>query len=367
MSVEVVPHALGIEGWLHTAIERNLDCLFTVAYLSDAGVKAIEAAIRERMQRPRFSLRVLFQDDDLVTEPDALDRLRRCARGSAGTITLKYAADPNFHAKAFGFRSSRSARSASVIVGSANLTNKAIGIDSGELDVSVSPSKVGSELWATMVEFWNEGEEIDGPWLKAYRRAYERKKAALEAAEKVRRGWSRRKRRGETERAVSATQPLWIEHVAPEKPEVFRAARRGRDAALKNGIEIPGEFVIYRDRRSASEVPTRQDVLEIRWRSDDADDGLSSMRVIHSPGAVRVTDPRSKLKFWMVPRKAIRGSTLTVRKKDGALIKRLLAQSGRTLRWLDESYGKPRAQRWAIVFALLRALRSARRPTRNHK
>src|SRR3569623_1073218 len=109
MRVEVVPPANGAGAWLRVAIDQNLECLFTGAFLCDSGGETIESAIRKRMEKRWFSLRVLFQDDDLVTDPDALERLLDCARRRPGTIALRSAADPNNHAKAFGFTRSRSA------------------------------------------------------------------------------------------------------------------------------------------------------------------------------------------------------------------------------------------------------------------
>ncbi len=344
MSVKVVPPAIGAGAWLRAAIEQNLECLFTVAYLSDSGVETIEAALRKRVEKSRFSLRVLFQDDDLVTDPDALARLLRCARGRPGSVALRCAADPNFHAKAFGFKRSRSAPTASVIFGSANLTNKAVGLDSGELGVFVPPSKLALELWATMEEFWAAGEEVDGPWLKAYRRAYDKKRSAMEAAEKVRRGWNKRKRRGATKRAGPGPLPLWIEHVAPVSEEDNKAARRGRNVTMKDGIDVPEDFVIYEDR-SAFRVPTGEDVLEMFWRSEKAADGLAAIRVIHTRRPVGVTDPRSKRKFWLLPRSVVRAAGVTLRKKDGPLVERVLVRAGRSLRWLDAKSGRPRPAR----------------------
>src|SRR5436853_312460 len=136
---------VALSGFLSSLLAKNLDCLFGVAYVDKAGLELLTDEIRWRMNKARFRLRLIFQSEDLVTEPAALEELREIGNRGQGSIELRYALR-GFHAKAYGFR--RGAHNApTVLIGSANLTRKAIGVNSGELGVQLAESALAKEAW----------------------------------------------------------------------------------------------------------------------------------------------------------------------------------------------------------------------------
>ena len=182
-------HILGPEdvvgNWLVELLKRNADCLWAVAYLKAAALKkGIEAALVARVPRERFRLRIVFQDYGFGTEPEALDLLRTIGKRRSGSIELRWSRTEAFHAKGYAFRQSAKALP-QVIVGSANLTAKAIGADSGELGVRLAPTKLSADAWDVMEAFFDDAKVVTNPWLEEYRTAYAAHQKASAAAQKL--------------------------------------------------------------------------------------------------------------------------------------------------------------------------------------
>ena len=160
-------------------VKRSLagaqNCLFAVAYVSNRAAGILEESIRDALKKPDFRLDIVFRYDDYWTEPTALSRLYRLADRARGRLTLWAARDRKFHAKFFGFRTQAKSLP-SAIIGSANMTEKAMSIASGELGVFLPPARDVESAWQAMLKY--RGKPIREKWIKRYRSRHKKVRKA---------------------------------------------------------------------------------------------------------------------------------------------------------------------------------------------
>ncbi len=78
-------------------------------------------------------------------------------------LELRWSCTQEFHAKGYGFRVTKTA-APTVVLGSANLTGKALGVDSGELGVQLTASTLADAAWAALEDFWEDGKPVTPAW-----------------------------------------------------------------------------------------------------------------------------------------------------------------------------------------------------------
>lgn len=144
----------------------NLDRLdVAVAYATVSGVSALEKALG------RFPLvsRWVVGLDDAITQPDAIDLLRK-TKGAGVRLATLAAQGRRFHPKAYCLWSSNDQACCILSVGSGNMTLNGLRRN-GEVAaiLSATSAKEGDELKAIWSEMWELGVVPDQAMLDAYR------------------------------------------------------------------------------------------------------------------------------------------------------------------------------------------------------
>jgi hypothetical protein len=311
-------------------IEQNTYCIFAVAYMDIAGVEAVAEAISRRMDGARFSVRVLFRGRDLATDPAAIERLRQLSKVGRGTLAVRWSRARKFHAKAFGFRRTRTARP-TVLVGSANLLGGALATDSGELGVSLSSSGLADDAWEALEAFWEQGQDVTPGWLEEYARRYKRRQQKLKAARAEEDAWT--KRFPATKRLVRrrslAGEPLFLDHVRP----ISREERKMVENAIKyttatSDVEVPDDWVKCAGQADAFATPDRRNILLLNWFSaDHSSIGTREISIVRLTRRLSVQSPKGK-RIWLIHFAPMRGMRLRLRKVDRLRSERVLRRRG---------------------------------------
>ncbi|HTR55013.1 MAG TPA: hypothetical protein VMJ10_30215 [Kofleriaceae bacterium] len=355
----LVPEA-PLSATLLAELERNNDCLFAVAYLSLDGVAVMADAIGKRLNRSRFALRVVCRADDLVTDPAALEKLLELGRRRRGRLQVRWHRDAGFHAKVFAFRASKGAQP-TVFVGSANVSGKALGIESGELGVGLARSALSMAAWDAAEAFWEAGDTVTAASLAAYRSAYERRRAKLRAADKEVTQWRKRFRIRRRQSVITRTiagDSLFIEHGGPLPKEEWQKVDAARvDAKRLYDIEAPAGWYVYEERRDALAVPKTRDIIHVHWRSrDDPSRGASCIRIVRLDRRIEIPNPEGG-KYWLLYFRTIRGARASWPASLHAKATRVLERLGLAWRSLERMSGYLRGRRRSLLLALQRLKR----------
>jgi superfamily II DNA or RNA helicase len=157
---------------LSTLVKELSSCdgfLFSVAFITQGGVASLFSALQEA-SRKGVKGRILTTDYLSFTDPAAIEAL--CAFPN---IQVRVASGSRFHAKGYLFFKDPLHRQASVIIGSANLTQEALSV-TREWNVGLSMLQGGSFLAQLESEFqdaWDEAIEVSEAWLAHYRQIYQ--------------------------------------------------------------------------------------------------------------------------------------------------------------------------------------------------
>jgi hypothetical protein len=242
--------------------------------------------------RAPFSLRLLFQDYGLVTEPDALVALVQCFRAAdrESELELRRAGSPRFHAKAYGFRSDRSCQ---VIFGSANLSRKAIsGAGSGELMGQLT-GRVARDAWTILANFWDRGIDISDDWLAQYRRAKEELTQASRLANLVVRRWRPYDRHRRTTQMTKRKSAGSLSRVPPFKAFLKWLRQHRSIAGADYILTLAGDRL--RQRRQGHVKQTFAGVYRFLQEYQGA---ATMLRAVPADKKGIVTPPRQLLRSW---------------------------------------------------------------------
>jgi HKD family nuclease len=345
MSAHLVRPELALRDLLKAMLGRSNEILFAVAYIDHAGVSAIRDVLAERLGRKRFRLRILFRATDLRTEPAALDELLQLATDVPGTLAIRYSRHPKFHAKAFGFRRLRASRPA-VILGSANMLQGALSTDSGELGVLLDQSSVADEAWDVMEDFWTDGQPVRSKWLAAYRKRHDDARRKSEAANRAIRKWAKsiRRRRRSFQLPDLARERFYVVQTEPRDAGTNVKAKRAAKAAESCDVEIPEGYYTWHEKPG---LPSDTNLLELFENRN----GLRFVRLVRLGKVVRVVDPKSKDRLWLVGLIPARRGRLELRPRDAVKNERKLAKLG--FAWRDlVATGYPRGRKARLIAAL---------------
>jgi HKD family nuclease len=320
----VIYPADALSSWIADGLRRRRDILFTVAYWDVPGVEAVLDALKKRLERPRARVRILFQDHAFLTEPEAIRRVLGIRRGRAGTLELRYAGKAlrRFHSKAYGFRG---AQRTEVLLGSSNATGKALGPDSGEMNVYLS-GRIAEAAWSVMDHYWSEGQEVNRAWLKRYARAHARYQELAAAANALVERW-----RGPSKprlRYRPWNGRVTVEHTYPFSKDEERRHRSRLKAAKDEGVEVPAKYIAMTGRNDAFEIARAGEVLDVFWRAPgDVDRGLHSMGFIRVGGVQRVGNARLGTR-WLVGYSDVRGTRIRLQRRHARRVEAVLRRHG---------------------------------------
>src|SRR3569623_1794874 len=356
MPAYLVGPQLALRDVLIARLALSNDVIFAVAYLGADAIATLEHALRKRLERARFALRVVFRASDLQTEPEAIDALIALSKVGAGRVEIRWSQLKKFHAKGYGVRASTKAPP-SVIVGSANLTSGAIAVDSGELGVELSNSGLAEQAWDTLESFWSSARPVTPAWLKKYRRAYDRRKKKEQAALAEARRWARRMPSIRRTLALPALhkEALFIEQVYPPTSEEMDLVNRARDDAKSSAeIEFSSDWVWCERRDVALQISLDRNLLKLEWFSDDDHTlGVRHMTIARlTRRPIRVVDPQSGTPFWLLFYTPVRGTRVVLRRRDSDRNEARLKKHGLSWRSLANMGGYVRGRRPALLKAL---------------
>lgn len=307
-----------IQQWLEALLEGNLDCVFAVAYITAKVVTALTPVITRRLSRQRFRLRVVFQDQGFRTDPEAIESLLQLSKVGSGSVEIRWSKSPEFHAKGYSFRHS-STKDPTVILGSANLTGKATGSDSGELGVCLGPSKLSAEADMVIRGFFEDGKRVERSWLDEYTEAFRRHRAASGAARKLEGKWKpvRSKRQASSPNRNLSDEPLYVTNVYRFEKEEIAARDRAIKALEEETGETPRSYIMVWSKAELRDFPLNKNILVLFWRdSDSPDAGLIRVRVMRLRRPPRKSrDPRTGKPVWFIDTVTCRG-TLASRSKS---------------------------------------------------
>lgn len=336
MTTELIGPLEPLKDRLIEGIRTSTQCLWCVAYVDAAAVNCITATLQDRLRRSStFSFRLLFQDYGFRTEPAALASLvttfKECGRQQS--LRVKWANSRRFHAKAYGFK--KGARE-HVILGSGNLTSKAInGLGSGELMVRLS-NIPGSGAWDELEAFWDEGTLATTRWLSNYQAAHKRNLKLQRSAKKDALSWKK------VDRAAIPRNPtsdpwkmrVYVQHVFPlDKATRELINKQAAHSEKVHDIEFPVGCVAYSKRKEAYALPKGSPILEFFWRSEeDAHMGLRSIMIKTIKRIVPIGNPKLG-RHWLVCSQVYRGEKRIFNKKTQAKIESLLNKN--KLAWED--------------------------------
>lgn len=345
---------VALQETLITELGRNNDCLFAVAYINLAAVKALADTLARRLEQTRFSLRVVFRASDLCTDPAALDELLRLKRGRSGTLELRWSTTQEFHAKAYGFRATKASGS-TVVLGSANLTAKALGMDSGELGVHLAVSTLADTAWTALEDFWEEGKPVTPAWLREYRKHYARKEKKAQKANAEVSTWGKkfRRRKRFLPKQNLEIQPLFVDQVEPASSEEMKLVNRALDATKKSEpLKLPDNWVLCANRAAAYAVPYGRNVIQMFWFSSNASLGVKTISVVRLVKRRRVVDPKDGSVHWILYFLPMRGARLSLRRRDRKQNLVLLARLGFDWESLGEIQGVLRRGKFRFLRAI---------------
>lgn len=345
MSTRLARPELALRDLLNAKLAQSTECIFAVAYIDRLGVAAVRDVLEERLRKKSFRLRVLFRATDVRAEPAALEDLLRLAAGARGVLEVRYSRHPKFHAKAFGFRRSRAARP-SVILGSANLLDAALSVDSGELGVLLHRSAAADEAWGILEDFWGDGRPVTPAWLASYRERHEDIRQKSKAADRAIRRWAKgiKRQRRSFHLPDLVAERFYVVQTEWLDADTQAKAERAVKEAEASEIEVPDGYYTWRER---PDLPADANILEVFWSGKDA----RLVRLVRLQKVVRVVDPKSEKRLWLVGFMAVRRGRLNLRLRDAVRNERRLARHGLSWRDLDAS-GYVRGRRKRLVAAL---------------
>ncbi|NDL68258.1 DUF3427 domain-containing protein [Anaerotalea alkaliphila] len=149
---------------------------FSVAFITQSGVTVLLNTLKELEERG-IQGKILASQYLNFTNPEALRRLLQFKN-----VELRMVVDGNLHAKGYIFRK---AETYSLVVGSSNLTQEALGYNK-EWNVKVSSMGQGSLIQDTLQEFqrsFDQAEKVNENWLQAYEDIYRRYKPVFHSKE----------------------------------------------------------------------------------------------------------------------------------------------------------------------------------------
>lgn len=152
------------------------------AYVTVAGVRDMLAALNGR---PMRSTRWLVGLDDAVSQPGAIDLLRKLPNATVKVVAFA-AKGARFHTKLTHLASGAAPEKAVIMVGSANLTRAALQLNAEAVAFLTSDSRKEAEyLRASFDRVWALGHLPSAAELEEYRKKYERAKIARKKLEKI--------------------------------------------------------------------------------------------------------------------------------------------------------------------------------------
>lgn len=149
---------------------------FSVAFVTRDGVASILSALDEARERG-VSGKIITTDYLGFTDPEAIQFLR-----SYENIQVKVLSGKPFHAKGYVFFKDAEKTKATVIIGSANLTQEALAITK-EWNVCLFALSSGELLHEIVGEFdqtWEASIDVSDAWLTHYRRIYKAMHARMD-------------------------------------------------------------------------------------------------------------------------------------------------------------------------------------------
>lgn len=356
MQTAFIHPAQALSSWLVSGLDQCNQALFTVAYLSEEGIEILVEALRKRLKRKTALVRILFQDHGFRTDPAAIRALQEVAKSKPGTLKLRFAGPEllRLHAKAYGFKQGKD--HLEVILGSSNVGGKALGTDSGELNVRLA-GRVATEAWSAMEEYWDAGYAVTARWLERYAKAHAKHKRAAAKAESIAKGW-----RGARPRTVKAADPwkdgVYVVHDAPMSTAEYKAVKKRVKETRAHGVDVPEGYVTYGSKKLAQAIARQGRVLEVFWRSHDDDNrGLKYLRFVNCGRAIRVGNKQIGVN-WVLQMKAVRGTTVHLKPEHLAAVEKALVKSSFEYGTLDKLSGRlvKRAKTMKAIYTALRKI-----------
>jgi hypothetical protein len=328
---------------LRDGISNSRECLFTVAYLDAPTADELTTLIKARLAASKvFTFRLLVRVTDYFTSPAALMLLTSIIpRGERHRLQLRYSTHTKFHAKAFGFRTGKTA-APTVIVGSANLLHGAIEADSGELGAVLTNGKAATNGWAALETFWVEGRPITPHWLSDYDQRWHRIEARRKKVKALIERQPTPRRASTYERRVPVPPSLFLYRSSWMEPDRVEEIKQ---AAANEGIELPGDY--YDCSASiARTLPRQSPFLDMTWGPRGLD--TISLVNITEREPIRVRAAKASILPWTI----VRGSRMSVTRVHRVALEKALKSAG-LLHWFEHGHnGYLRARRVPFLKAL---------------
>ncbi|MFL5348736.1 MAG: restriction endonuclease PLD domain-containing protein [Hyalangium sp.] len=322
MGISVIAPEQALADLLQTRLDDANNCLWCVAYVDRQAVKRLLPALERLLKSKSRSLRFMMKTDDFRTEPEALDMLLTLKKDSRGRLDLRYCGQPSFHAKFFGFKS---LGDLVAIVGSANLSQKALDPGSGELGVQLTGKAHAKMAWDAAERFWTDGFAITRPWLAKYRAKVEKLKKMEKASSDLRESLRPRARHPRLP-APSNKEPLWftaISHMTSDDQKTYDSALR---SARRKG-EVDQSFsggTVYWGFNNKPLIPAQALAVQLTFSDHASEKLLKQVCLIRTRAPARFQDPKSKRWLWVLPSPSIRGSSRKFTNRDKAQADKIL-------------------------------------------
>ncbi len=279
------------------------------------------------------------------TNTHAIRRLLHAAKSSQ--VEIRYSSHPKFHAKAYGFRRSKGA-SPTVLLGSANLTEGATAVDSGELGIRLDGNTLASEAWDVLEGFWEQGRTVTTRWLADYESKFNKLEAKRAAARKAQSRWWKTRLKGGRQAKPDLTKEKFF--VVSTSPMPKAEQDELKAAAKTVDLELPTAYYWYSQRKEADRIPRDRQVVELLQTVKQ--DRIKAISVVRVRRPFLLVDPSDNSKNWIVPSIPTRGGTLVIPVSKAAVYEKRLKALGLSWSKLAAMEGGLRGRRRLFLQAL---------------
>ena len=339
MSIKLIPPDQPLLDELLYALHHSNDCLFGVAYISnpdESDLRPLFETIERRSVESKFRLRVLFRSVDVRTHPDAIASFIKLAKETNGRIAIR-SGDENFHAKAYGFKKQRS-DPAKLIIGSANLSPKAVRHLSGEMSVRISENEAAETAWEVLESLFDQGADPSIPgWMEKYRQKYEKRQAIERDAQKIQMPPTLK-----AKSSVRIPNRFYVMVVDTLESKISESVERGLEKAHVAHVDLPQRpqwtrFENANDAKSFAQKQYRMVLRILRNPNRDVGDRLIRLDFVIPKKHIRLFDSTDEAFHHVVWELKVRGYSATIpyRGDRAKPIRQLLRRKGVDTRWLE--------------------------------
>lgn len=323
MGIATIPSEQSLTSILQADLDNARSALWCVAYVDRDAVEILKPKLERLLRSKSRSLRILVKTDDFRTDPDALVTLLDLKKSSPGLLQLSYCNQTAFHAKFYGFKTKRFVVA---IVGSANLSRKALGPDSGELGVRLTGSEHAATTWDAAERLWRNGIEITPRWLTSYRSRVEELRKKEKAAARLRAKWIPRNRSLSLP-PPTEKEPIWLTTTTDMTDTQSKEYQSALKAAYRND-EVDADFnggTAYWGRHNKPPIPADALTVSLDFSRKNT---LRQIRLIRPLAPVLIQEPKRGRWIWILPSSTIRGSTQRFGINDAKRVDGVLRRHG---------------------------------------